>query len=547
MCANRIVRFCSAATLLGLVAVLGSNSATAVQRASPDAQEEMQVLTRGPLHEAFAETISFDPQPGVIVPTSPPAAIEELPPEHKPQGDNVAWIPGYWAWDDEVDDFLWVSGVWRALPPGRQWVPGYWSDSGRGAQWISGYWADAQLTEVDYLPEPPESIEAGPNIEAPSADHTWLPGCWIWQQNRYAWRPGFWTPAHDNWIWTPAHYQWAPRGYVYVDGYWDYSVQRRGVLFAPVSFHRSVYSQRGFSYTPSTVINLGVFASHLFVRPNYNHYYYGDYYGANYAKSGFYSSFSFNSGRRGYDPIYAHQRWNHRQESDWERRVQQSFQYRRDHDGARPPRTFSAQQELLRSGRTEQDQGRIFAQPLDEFRTRQDSPLPFQSLNDEDRRGFGRRGQEVRTFREQRQKLESQSLEPAAEQPAAAREPARIRFPRSPLVGKSTDALGKDVAPPKMHELPQPDPKVVPKPRQGRGRPAVRRNPNVTTPQEKPHGQPDVGPGGKSPGNSNDKPGRNPQAASAGKPMGASNEKRGGAKEKPQSESKEKPKEGVWS
>lgn len=33
-----------------------------------------------------------------------------LPPDQKPEGDDVAWIPGYWAWDDERNDFLWVSG-----------------------------------------------------------------------------------------------------------------------------------------------------------------------------------------------------------------------------------------------------------------------------------------------------------------------------------------------------------------------------------------------------------------------------------------------------
>ena len=152
-----------------------------------------QVLTRGPVHEAFAETVTFDPQPGILAPKAPPAAIEELPPAQKPQGANVAWIPGYWGWDDERNDFLWVSGVWRDLPPGRQWVPGYWGKSALGSQWTSGYWADAKATEVQYLSEPPATAETGPNVAAPSADSIWLPGCWIWNQNRYAWRPGFWA------------------------------------------------------------------------------------------------------------------------------------------------------------------------------------------------------------------------------------------------------------------------------------------------------------------------------------------------------------------
>jgi len=120
------------------------------------------------------------------------------------------------------------------LPPGRQWVPGYWGKSAQGFQWTSGYWADSNVTEVQYLSEPPATAEAGPNIAAPSPDSTWLPGCWVWQNGRYAWRPGFWATVQPNWVWTPAHYVWAPRGYVFVDGYWDYSIDRRGLLFAPV-------------------------------------------------------------------------------------------------------------------------------------------------------------------------------------------------------------------------------------------------------------------------------------------------------------------------
>src|SRR5436190_8463277 len=120
-----------------------------------------EVLTRGPVHEAFAGVVTFNPVPGVVIPKAPPANIEEVPPDQKPEGDNVTWIPGYWAWDDERSDFHWVSGVWRALPPGRQWVPGYWTQSGTGYQWISGYWADAKQAETTYLPAPPATIETG--------------------------------------------------------------------------------------------------------------------------------------------------------------------------------------------------------------------------------------------------------------------------------------------------------------------------------------------------------------------------------------------------
>src|ERR1041384_7336476 len=92
------------------------NKAMAQTQGPGDDQEGVQVLTRGPVHEAFAETVTFDPQPGIVVPKTPPAAIEERPPDERPEGANVVWIPGYWAWDDERGDFIWISGVWRNLP-----------------------------------------------------------------------------------------------------------------------------------------------------------------------------------------------------------------------------------------------------------------------------------------------------------------------------------------------------------------------------------------------------------------------------------------------
>ena len=55
-----------------------------------------EVLTRGPIHEAFAATISFKSAPGVLVAKPAPAAIEGIPPEQRPESNNITWIPGYW-------------------------------------------------------------------------------------------------------------------------------------------------------------------------------------------------------------------------------------------------------------------------------------------------------------------------------------------------------------------------------------------------------------------------------------------------------------------
>ncbi len=99
---------------------------------APAQQEGIEVLARGPIHEAFAEPVDNRPKPGRVVPKQPPDPIEELPPDQKPAGDNVQWLPGYWAWDDDRNDFIWVSGIWRNLPPGRQWAPGHWIEARHG-------------------------------------------------------------------------------------------------------------------------------------------------------------------------------------------------------------------------------------------------------------------------------------------------------------------------------------------------------------------------------------------------------------------------------
>ena len=44
------------------------------------AAEGIEVQTRGPVHEAFAEVVSLEPEAGIIVGEEPPPPIEELPP-----------------------------------------------------------------------------------------------------------------------------------------------------------------------------------------------------------------------------------------------------------------------------------------------------------------------------------------------------------------------------------------------------------------------------------------------------------------------------------
>src|SRR5439155_23084190 len=96
---------------LGLVltlAVLGLVCRERLFSQDPDVPRGVEVQARGPIHEAFA-TPTAEAKPTYGVPKKPPAPIEEMPPEERPEGDAV-WIGGCWAWGDDRAEVLWVSG-----------------------------------------------------------------------------------------------------------------------------------------------------------------------------------------------------------------------------------------------------------------------------------------------------------------------------------------------------------------------------------------------------------------------------------------------------
>jgi hypothetical protein len=440
----------------------------------------LQELTRGPIHEAFAEPVVFDPKPGPVVKKEPPQPIEEIPPEQKPEGDNVAFIAGYWGFDEDKDDFFYISGIYRLIPPGKEWVGGYWTKVDEGHQWVSGYWksvaeAGTPQGEVQYFPEPPPSLENGPNTQAPTADHVWIPGCHVYYTNRYVWRGGYWIVPQPNWVWIPAHYVWTPCGYVFVEGYWDYV--NRGVCFAPCYIAPSLYLRAGFVYCPRIVIDFDLCTDHLFVHTGYRHYCFGDWYGDRYLSIGIQPWFSFHYSRGHYCPIYSHARWTYaRHDTRWEVELRERHRLVRDNVALRPARTFVQQQTNIKNITINKNVNvtnvnvnkMALAKPLTQVaKQSQDpkaaSPIKFEKVNKDTRQTLAQKANEARKVSTERLNLETKAakdLKTAAGPktpgntgvvgPKADAKPLTLKLPASSVASKPVEKLGKKDAPPAL-------------------------------------------------------------------------------------------------
>ncbi|MCC7419657.1 MAG: YXWGXW repeat-containing protein [Planctomycetaceae bacterium] len=398
----------------------------------PNLPEGAEVYTRGPLHEAFAKPVTNDPAESPVISKKPPEAVDEIPPDEKPEGNNVVWIPGYWAWDEELDDFLWVSGLWRDAPPGRRWVPGYWTDVDDGYRWIQGAWVNAEAEQLTYLPQPPASLETGPSSEAPSEQHIWVPGYWDYGTS-YNWRPGYWTPYQEDWIWVPPHYHYTPSGFLFVPGYWDYQFVDRGLAFAPVYFSRPWAGP----YYPAVVVNTwSNFFVNLFVSPRTGWYVYGNYYNPVWSRAGVVPWDSVHGGRRGYDPIFAH--YHHRHGDVFTNRLRGWHNHYVNNVNDRPPVTWSRQRDFLRSRPNDAAvRQAALATSLRRVTRDNDQPFRFAHLSREQQSAAREHARDLRTFQRERVDFEKQGIAAGGRRDNDNRPQRSLKLPNDPRFQRS--------------------------------------------------------------------------------------------------------------
>src|SRR5262249_8264441 len=142
--------------------------------------------------------------------------------------------------------------------------------------------------------------------------------------------------------WVPPHYVWTPCGCVFCDGYWDYTLRDRGLLFAPVCWPRRPAVVVSWTYTPTYVVHHDCLYGCLFVRPGCRSYCFGDYFGPVYERSGYTAWVNITVGRGCYDPLFSYHAVQYRGDP-WERDVRALYVGRARGTLAPPPRTLVQQ------------------------------------------------------------------------------------------------------------------------------------------------------------------------------------------------------------
>ena len=249
-------------------------------------------------------------------------------------------------------------------------------------------------------------------------------------------------PTYPEWIWVPPSYIATPAGCVFVPGYWDYLVVDRGLMFAPVYIAQPVYAQPAFVYTPTVTINVALITDFFFCRPQYNHYFYGDYYAFSGAGGPYQPWFAYHESRVGYDPIYA---WSSsvygQRDPGWSTYVRESYYERVERVEYRPPVTYLAQQRYLEhhqnagAGRFALASSLAQVERADGFRN-----LRLEQIGETRRAELSHRQETLGAFRDRRAALETAARD-RTDQTRAALTARRLELPRSPLAATRPASL----------------------------------------------------------------------------------------------------------
>ncbi len=117
-------------------------------------------------------------------------------------------------------------------------------------------------------------------------------------------------------VWVPSQYSWTPGGFVWVAGYWDWPFAERGWVFAPLGLTDSDAATASWVVTPEVLLNPNRMFFDLYVRPARGWYYSGDFDARRDRRYGLFPIAEY--AQRHVEPIFEHLDWMHgRQHPNW--------------------------------------------------------------------------------------------------------------------------------------------------------------------------------------------------------------------------------------
>ena len=275
------------------------------------------------------------------------------------------------------------------------------------------------------------------------------------------------------------------------------------MMFAPVYFQPAVYAQPNFRYAPRVLIAATQVLVHLFARPNYGSYYFGDYYGNQYAGAGYYPWFAAANVNRGagwYDPFYVYQRTHYgRTNPNWLDDYRRSYTYFASNQDARPRHTYAEQRRFAeRNNLRDIDFSKVGLQQANPIQTtilgvalndavsNQSLAKQIRKVDERQRESWQKRSQEIKQFaKQQRLDVETRSAGSVALDGAAGRGPGSRPDPNARPDAQRRASVEPHAAP--SLQLPEVTPEVAAaaKPAGGEAPPATEAtpNPNADRPQ----------------------------------------------------------------
>lgn len=160
---------------------------------------------------AQAQVVVQGSQRNVARQPPPAPQVEVTPPS---PGRGYVWTGGAWQWNG--DRHVWSSGRWQQPPAANQfWVAGHWTQARGAWNYVPGTWRGSMDARVAPPPQMQEQVPA-----APSPDHRWVPGNWMWNGSRHFWVAGHWEMHQGSASWEPGAWRLRGRTHAWVPGRW---------------------------------------------------------------------------------------------------------------------------------------------------------------------------------------------------------------------------------------------------------------------------------------------------------------------------------------